>query len=160
MEEFLAAIDPNILLWLVLMIVFIVGELITVGLTSIWFAAGALAALIVACFGGGLPLQVGVFFVVSILLLAATRPWATKYINSRTQKTNVESLIGEEVRILERVSNIDQTGLANIHGQEWTVRTNDDKEVIEQGGLARVIRISGVKLIVEKVVEEKVNIKK
>ncbi len=151
MEVVLAAVDPNIILWLALMIVFIVIELITVGLTSIWFAAGALAALIVSCLGGGLLLQLVAFFAVSIVLLAATRPWAAKYINSRTQKTNVESLIGEEIRISERVSNRDQTGLANVRGQEWTVRTDDDDAVIEQGELAKVIRISGVKLIVERV---------
>ncbi len=154
MAGFLEAVNPYILVWLVLMILFIIGELVTVGLTSIWFAAGSLAALIIASFDGSLPLQIVGFFVISIPLLAGTRPWAKKYINSRTQKTNAESLIGEEIRITEQVSNREQTGLANVRGQEWTVRTSDDEVIIAKGELARIIRISGVKLIVERVKEE------
>lgn len=73
-----------------------------------------------------------------------------KYINSRTQRTNADRIIGETIRITERVSNMDQTGMAVVNGQEWTVRTRDDRETIEQGAYARVLEISGVKLIVEK----------
>ena len=87
---------------------------------------------------------------VSILLLVATRPWARKYVNAKMQRTNADSLIGENIRISERVSNMDQTGMAVVNGQEWTVRTRDDREIIEQGAYARVLEISGVKLIVEK----------
>ena len=123
----MAGMDPCIFLWVILLIAFVVGELITVGLTSIWFAAGSLVAL-----------------------LAATRPWAKKYINSRTQRTNADRVIGETICITERVSNMDQTGMAVVNGQEWTVRTRDDREIIEQGAYARVLEISGVKLIVEK----------
>jgi membrane protein implicated in regulation of membrane protease activity len=133
-----------------LLIIFIVGELVTVGLTSIWFAAGALVALILALLGADTAAQLLLFLIVSAVLLAATRPWARKYINSRTQPTNADSLVGERIRIAERVSNMDQTGMAVVHGQEWTVRTEDDNEIIEVGELARVRSISGVKLIVVK----------
>lgn len=92
-----------------------------------------------------------VFLVVSILLLAATRPWARKYVNAKMQRTNADSLIGENIRISERVSNMDQTGMAVVHGQEWTVRTRNDNEIIEPGEEAKILAISGVKLIVEKV---------
>lgn len=149
MEEFFLMVDPYIMLWLVLMIIFIVVELITVGLTCIWFAAGALLALLLAVAGAGFPVQIIVFFAVSFLLLFFTRPWARKYINGRTQKTNSESLIGETIRISGRVSNIDQTGAAVVNGQEWTVRTAADHVVLEEGSLARIIQIQGVKLIVE-----------
>ncbi len=88
---------------------------------------------------------------VSILLLAATRPWARKYVNAKMQRTNADSLIGENIRISERVSNMDQTGMAVVHGQEWTVRTRNDNEIIEPGEEAKILAISGVKLIVEKV---------
>ena len=130
------AMNPYELLWIVLLIVFVLGELATIGLTCIWFAAGALAALVM---------------VVSILLLAATRPWARKYVNAKMQRTNADSLIGENIRISERVSNMDQTGMAVVHGQEWTVRTRNDNEIIEPGEEAKILAISGVKLIVEKV---------
>ena len=111
----MAGMDPCILLWVILLIAFVVGELITVGLTSIWFAAGSLVALLAAVLGANPVVQIILF-----------------------------------IRITERVSNLDQTGMAVVNGQEWTVRTRDDREIIEQGAYARVLEISGVKLIVEK----------
>ena len=145
------AMDPYELLWMVLLIVFVLGELATIGLTCIWFAAGALAALVMAMAGVNPVVQFLVFLVVSILLLVATRPWARKYVNAKMQRTNADSLIGENIRISERVSNMDQTGMAVVHGQEWTVRTRNDNEIIEPGEEAKILAISGVKLIVEKV---------
>ena len=106
------AMNPYELLWIVLLIVFVLGELATIGLTCIWFAAGALAALVMAMAGVNPVVQFLVFLVVSILLLAATRPWARKYVNAKMQRTNADSLIGENIRISERVSNMDQTGMS------------------------------------------------
>jgi membrane protein implicated in regulation of membrane protease activity len=139
-----------ILVWLILIIVFIVGELATVGLTSIWFAAGALIALFCAMIGASFGVQILLFFVVSLVCLYATRPLAKRFINRNVQSTNADSLIGQEIRITERVSNIDQTGTAVVRGQEWTVRAADDREILEEGDMARIISISGVKLIVKK----------
>ena len=137
-----------IVFWLVLAIVFAAVELATVGLVSIWFAAGAFAALLVAVLHGNLILQVIVFLAVSIVLLVSTRSWAKKYLNSKIQKTNVDSVIGEKTRLTERVSNLDQTGKAVVLGQEWTARAAHDNEIIEQGELVEVVAVSGVKLIV------------
>jgi membrane protein implicated in regulation of membrane protease activity len=145
--------NPWILFWLIIAILFIVVELSTVTLTSIWFAAGGVGALLVAMCGGGPMLQVVVFIVIAILLLFATRPWAKKFVNGKNVSTNADRVIGKEVRVAQRVSNFDQTGMAVVNGQEWTVRTEDDKIIIEQGELVRIIRISGVKLIVERVKE-------
>lgn len=89
------AMDPYELLWMVLLIVFVLGELATIGLTCIWFAAGALAALVMAMAGVNPVVQFLVFLVVSILLLVATRPWARKYVNAKMQRTNADSLIGK-----------------------------------------------------------------
>lgn len=152
MPTLFSYIEAMILVWLLLTIAFIVGELISVGLTSIWFAAGSLVALLAAICGAGVPLQVFLFLAVSIGLLIGTRPWAQRFINSRTERTNADRAIGQVIRIAERVSNIDQSGKAVVSGQEWTVRTRDDNEVIEEGEFARVLEISGVKLIVEKTV--------
>ena len=139
-----------IVFWLVLAIVFAAVELATVGLVSIWFAAGAFAALLVAVLHGNLILQVIVFLAVSIVLLVSTRSWAKKYLNSKIQKTNVDSVIGEKTRLTERVSNLDQTGKAVVLGQEWTARAAHDNEIIEQGELVEVVAVSGVKLIVKR----------
>ena len=150
MPTILAQADPFIVLWVILMIAFVIGELISVGLTSIWFAAGAFVALILALLGAGPLVQFAAFLVVSVVLLLSTRSWAQRFINSRTQKTNADSIIGQTIRIAERVSNRDQTGMAVVHGQEWTVRARSDDEVIEKDQNAKVVEISGVKLIVEK----------
>ena len=143
-----------IVFWLVLAIVFAAVELATVGLVSIWFAAGAFAALLVAVLHGNLILQVIVFLAVSIVLLVSTRSWAKKYLNSKIQKTNVDSVIGEKTRLTERVSNLDQTGKAVVLGQEWTARAAHDNEIIEQGDLVEVVAVSGVKLIVKRFKED------
>ena len=151
MAGFLSGMDACILVWLILIILFIVGELATVGLTSIWFAVGALVALISAFFCAPFGLQIVLFIAVSLIALAATRPLANKFSNRKVQSTNAQSLIGQEIRIKEQVSNIDQTGMAVVQGQEWTVRSADDDVIIAQGELARIKSISGVKLIVEKI---------
>ena len=148
-------LNMYIMFWLIAMIVFIVGEMITVGLTSIWFAAGALVALIIAAFGGGLVFQIVAFLLVSGILLWLTRSWAKQFINSRVQKTNVERVVGARARITERVSNLDQTGRAVVLGQDWSIRTEDDNEIIEPGTLVEVVRVSGVKLIVKSVEKTK-----
>ena len=148
-------LNMYILFWLIAMIVFIVGEMITVGLTCIWFAAGALVALIIAAFGGGIVFQIVAFLLVSGILLWMTRPWAKRFINSKVQKTNVERVVGERACVTERVSNLDQTGRAVVLGQDWSIRTEDDNEIIEPGTLIEVVRVSGVKLIVKNVEKTK-----
>ena len=147
-------VNPWIIFWLLVAIIFVAMELSTVTLTSIWFAAGGLAALVVAMCGGGPVFQVITFIIVSLIALVITRPLTKKYINSNKVSTNADRAIGEEVRVLERISNLDQSGMVMVHGQEWTARTEDDKEIIEQGELVRIIRISGVKLIVERIKED------
>ena len=153
MLEFLAEMNIAVIIWLVAVIFFLGVELSTVTLTSIWFAAGALAAMLVAMFDGHFIIQVLAFIIVAFGLLYATKPWAKKFIDTKKENTNADRAIGQEVRVIERVSNLDQTGKAIVNGMEWTVRTEDDNIVIEQGELVRVLRITGVKLIVERVEE-------
>ena len=142
------------MVWLAVMTVLIIIEIITVGLTTIWFAGGALVAMLIATLGGGTILQVVVFLVVSLVLLIFTRPFALKYINSTRIKTNYEGIIGKVVRITEDVDNMNGTGCATVNGQEWTVRSVNDNNKIEAGKLAKVVNIKGVKLIVDKYEEE------
>lgn len=141
-------------IWLALLILLLVIEIITVGLTSIWAAGGALVALILSFLGVSVVWQIAAFFVVTFVLLWFTRPFAVKFINSQRVKTNYEGIIGKTIRISERVDNIRQTGMAVVNGQEWTVRSENDKEILEPDTLAKVVTISGVKLIVKKYEEE------
>lgn len=136
--------------WLVLMIVFLIIEIVTVGLTSIWMAGGSLAAFGVYKFGGGLPLQIVVFLVVSVILMICTRPFAKKYINSNRTKTNYEEVIGKLVKVTERIDNLNGTGTAVVNGQEWTARADNPEELFEPESIVRVVKVEGVKLIVER----------
>ena len=138
------------LIWLGLFIILIVIELFTVGLTTIWFAIGSLAAMAANTLGGNLIIQIIVFFAVSVVLMIFTRPWAARHLNRNRLKTNYESKIGEIIRITERVDNLKQTGKSIVDGQEWTVRSQNNSEILEEGDLAKIISVSGVKLIVKK----------
>ena len=136
--------------WLVLLVVLLVIEIITVGLTTIWGAGGALAALILNILDVPFAGQVVAFFIVTILLLVFTRPFAMRFINTRRLKTNYEGIIGNS----QKVDNIGQTGMAVVNGTEWTVRSEQDNVILEPGTLAKVVNISGVKLIVKKYEED------
>ena len=140
--------------WLVLLIILLIVVIITVGLTSIWAAGGALAALLLNILGLSLMWQVAAFFAVTFVLLIFTRPFAVRFINTQREKTNYEGIIGKTIRIAERVDNMRQTGMAVVNGQEWTVRAQEDQEILEPETLAKVVNISGVKLIVKKYEEE------
>ena len=134
--------------WVVLMIVFLVIEGSAPGLVSIWFALGALAALISSMLGAQLWLQAVWFIVVSLLALIATRPLAKKYVNSRAQATNADMLIGQECVVKETVNQLAETGAVAIGGKIWTARADSTDTILEEGSIAVVERIEGVKLIV------------
>lgn len=134
--------------WLVVMILLLIIEAVVPGLVSIWFAIGALAALIAAMTGGQLWLQVLWFLAVSVLTLALTRPLVKKYVNSRTQPTNADALIGMECLITEDIDNVLGTGTAKVNGRDWTARAEDEGVKLKKGDRAKIVRIEGVKLIV------------
>ena len=136
--------------WLVLMVICIMFEVATVGLVSIWFAGGALIACFLAMANIHVVIQVIVFLVVSLVLLVVTKPLAKKWINKDRVRTNYEGIIGKVVRVTERVDNINETGTALVNGQEWTARSKSDNIILEQGEVAQVVNISGVKLILKK----------
>lgn len=144
----------TVYVWLGLLILFLVIEIATVGLTTIWMAGGALGALILDLAGLNLWWQIGAFLVVSFTMLVFTRPFVVKYINSHHEKTNYEGIIGKVVRITEKVDNLQQTGTAVVNGLEWTTRAEQDDVILNPGELAKVVNISGVKLIVKKYEEE------
>ena len=140
--------------WLVAMIVLLVIEGVVPGLISIWFALGALAALVSALLHAPLWLQIVWFLVVSIAALALTRPLAKKYINAKTQPTNADMLIGKECVVRESIDNVLGAGAVSVDGKVWTARTESDEVRLQEGSRAVVVRIEGVKLIV-KPIEDK-----
>lgn len=136
--------------WLGLLVLFIIIEIATMGLTTIWFAGGAVAGFIASILGAGIVIQVVLFLAVSIILLVFTRPFAAKYINKNKTRTNVDGLIGQKAVVTQDIDNLGATGEARIDGKEWMARTEDDSVKIPEGTTVIVLRVSGVKLIVAK----------
>ena len=143
------------IVWLVLLLLFSLGEAVTVGLTSIWFAAGALAALVCALLGGPLWLQIVLFLAVSVLCLLAVRPLAKKFINDKVQPTNADRILGAQARVTEDIDNIQGKGAVTIGGITWSARS-EGGQPIPAGSLVRILRIEGVKVFVDLSKEESV----
>ncbi|MCI8484172.1 MAG: NfeD family protein [Lachnospiraceae bacterium] len=133
--------------WLIVVVVMAVIEIITLGLTTIWFAGGALVAFLASLFGANVLIQSILFVVVSILLLAVTRPLALEFFNKGRTKTNVESLIGKTAVVMQEINNLKAQGMVQVDGQEWTARAADET-VIPAEALVEIMEISGVKLLV------------
>lgn len=139
----------QVLIWLALVILFIIIEIISLGLTSIWFAAGALAAGIVAMLGGPIVLQAIVFIVVSAVLLVCTKGFAKRHLDNRIVKTNAEELIGKTSIVMETIDNVASSGKIKIGDVEWTARAVNEAEVIPKDAKVIIREISGVKCMVE-----------
>ena len=140
----------NPIIWLVILIVLLVIEVITLGLSTIWFAGGALAAFIAALLGANVAVQVVLFLAVSIILLIFTRPVVMRMLNKHKTATNAESLIGEQAIVTQTINNLLGRGEVFINGLEWMARSQQDNDTIEKDTVVRILRIDGVKLIVER----------
>lgn len=139
-------------IWLGLVVLFLIMEANTVSMTTLWFAVGALAALITSALGGQLWLQMVVFLGVSGLLLALLRSFVCRYFTPRLAKTNVDAIIGQTGRVVESIDNTDGHGRVKLGGMEWTARS-EAGEVIPEGTLVTVCRVEGVKVFVTPVKE-------
>lgn len=136
----------NTVFWLIALVVFLMVEASTVTMVSLWFAVGALVAMIVSLFAG-LGWQVGVFLVVSAVALTALRPLVRKYFKPRVTKTNVDAIIGSQGYVTTPIDNMAATGKVKLGAMEWTARSTSG-EPIPAGTLVKVDRIEGVKAFV------------
>ena len=131
--------------WLAAMVIFIIAEATTVTLVSIWFAVGALGAILIALLGGGLTLQVTVFLALAIVLLIFLRGAVRKHFAPRITRTNVDSVIGATGIVVTPVNNIAALGQVQINGVEWSARSTDGSH-IGAGTLVKVDKIEGGKV--------------
>ena len=138
----------DIIIWLIILIVCIVVEAVTMGLTTMWFAGGSLVAAIAAALHAPVIVQVILFLVVSFLMVFFTRPIAVKYFNRKRVKTNVESLVGRQAIVISEINNLQGIGQVTVGGQEWSARSSKDEVNLPVGAVVNVIAVSGVKLIV------------
>ena len=135
--------------WLAALIVFGVGEAVTVGLTSIWFALGSLGALIVSGLGFGFWPQFITFVALSAVAMALLRPIAQKLLKPNYSATNADRVIGTTGLVTEEIDNIAGKGLVNLAGQIWSARSSQTDGSIPAGQEVRVLKIQGVKVVVE-----------
>ncbi len=135
--------------WIIAFLVLLIAEIISLGLTTIWFAGGALVAGVLAFLGAGSVVQFVAFAVVSLVLLLTTRPIAMKHFsNDNMERTNVEALIGKAAMVTATIDNDKSQGQVKISGMEWTARSKDG-QIIPKDTKVNVLEVSGVKLIVE-----------
>lgn len=147
MMNLLTATPP--LLWLALVIVFAVLEGVSVALTSIWFAAGALVALLVSFVVPVLWIQALVFALVSLAALLLMRPLAQKLMQPKGKvPTNADRVVHRTGVVTETIDNLSDTGQVKVAGQVWTARSAGEGRIFA-GETVKVLRIEGVKLVVE-----------
>ena len=142
------SLPGHVVFWIVALVIFLVVEAVSVGLVSIWFAVGALAALICAALHGPVWLQAIWFVVVSGLTLVLTRPLVKKYVTAKSVATNADRNIGRSAVVTERIDNLAGTGTVKLDGVLWTARSVNDG-LIGEGTTVIVREIQGVKLLVE-----------
>lgn len=140
--------------WLIAFVILVGIEILTMALTTIWFAGGAFVAFILSLFGVNIVVQLVSFLLVSFVLLFLTRPFASQYLNRSVVKTNAESLVGQKARVTAQIDNRAGTGSAVVNGQEWTARAADDSEIYDVETEVWIEEIRGVKLIVSGKKEE------
>lgn len=143
------------IIWLGLLVLLLVIEIMTMGLTTIWFAGGALAAFAVTLLGANATVQTVIFLGLSLVLLIGTRPAAMKWLNTNRTKTNADSLIGKTAIVTGEINNLAQCGEVVISDISWTARATDDSYIIAKGSKVRICAIEGVKLMVEEIKEDK-----
>ena len=133
--------------WLIVMIGFLIAEALTVGLVGIWFAGGALVAVILSLFEVSPLMQTIVFFAVSICLLVFTRKIFVEKLNTGKESTNVDALIGETGQVTMTINPM-EVGQVKLKGQVWSALADDSLLTIEEGTYVTIKAIEGVKLIV------------
>lgn len=134
-------------LWVIAAVVFLIVEVISAALCSLWFVVGSVAALIAAAFGGALWLQIVLFIVVSAGCFVLLYPRLKNHLRKNRQATNADMVIGQECVVTQRIDNLAGTGAVTVGGKTWTARTADGR-IVEPGAVVVAGSIQGVKLIV------------
>lgn len=139
----------QVLLWAVVTIILVLTEIGTVQLVAIWFGTGSLVAFITALCGVDFRVQIITFIVSSIVLLLLTRPLVKKLLKTKRVATNADSIIGQKCIVTEKIDNLHSTGRVFVNGLSWTARATEDGCKFDVDEMCRVVRIEGVKAIVE-----------
>lgn len=153
LTESATEIDPQMmgeaLFWLGVIVLALIIEGTTTDMVSIWFAPGALVAMILAVFGVHVVIQIVACIVVSITLMILAKTVFKRYLNKRGDKvdTSVEAHTGRIAMVEEEIDNRADKGVVKINGQLWSARMEDDSQIATKGTQVQVIRVQGTKLI-------------
>lgn len=134
--------------WLVAAGIFLIAEIVTTGFLVFWLGIGALIAMCVSFFIDNLIIQMVVFLVSSVILIFATKPFVQKFLNNKKTETNVFSLIGKKALVIKDIDNIDGKGQIKVDGEVWSAESANSSN-LEKGTEVKIIKIDGVKAIVE-----------
>lgn len=137
-----------LIFWIVMLVILLIVEAVTAQMVTIWFAAGAAAAIAAEILGAQVWLQWIVFVAVSAVALIATRPLVRKLTKTRVQPTNADRCLGQTAIVVEDIDNIEGKGQVQINGIVWTARSSDGS-TFKKDERVTVEKIDGVKLIVK-----------
>ena len=140
----------NEVLWIVVAVVCVIIEAATLGLTTIWFAAGAIIALIFAEFNAPLLVQILAFLISSSVILYFTRPIAQRVLKIGHTRTNADRLLGKIAIVSVKIDPFEGTGQVKVSGKVWSAKSHDD-QIIEENSKVEIVEIQGVKLVVKKI---------
>ena len=141
--------DYSLIIWIALAVIFAVIEAVTVQLVTVWFAVGAVGAVIANILGASEFVQTTVFVTLSALALIISRPYVKKFTKTKVQPTNADMLIGDTAVVTQKINNIAGEGTVIVRGLVWTARSSDNN-IIDENEEVTVLKIEGAKLIVEK----------
>ena len=136
----------NWIFWLVLVIVLSFVEIATVSLVSIWFVASGIVAMILSFFIEDTAIITTIFILLGMFLLVISRPIVNKLRSKDNEKTNLDRIIGETAIVTEDIKK-NVVGEVKVDGKRWSAVS---KEKCLKGDTVKVLKIDGVKLIVEK----------
>jgi len=137
-------------IWLIAMVIFFIIEAIVPGLISIWCGMSALLTAIFAYFVKDITYQIYFFLIWSVILFLLTRNYLKEFMEKKKKENDgVERIIGKTVTI-KRV-NYNNTYNIYLDGKHWT---GISEEKFQQGELAKVQKIQGIKLVLEKITEK------
>ena len=142
--------------WLAMIILFLVLEMITVSLVSIWFVGGALAGFAVSYVTENILIQAAVFLGVSVVLLLMLRPLARRLsVKQKDQMVSgAKAMIGKQAIVTEEIDNVHAKGAVQVNGQYWTAKTKMFEDKIPKDTIVDIIDVDGVELIVKKAGEK------
>lgn len=137
-------------LWIIIFAISLIVEFLTaVQLVSIWFAIGAVVALIANQLHASYIIQLIVFIIVSIICILMVRPLASNYLRGNIISTNADRAIGQKAVLLKEITN-DAWGEVKVNNVLWHCISADNKP-IAKGTTIKVLAIEGAKLIVERI---------